>query len=106
MKLYINNVEKGKVSIADTFFKRFRGFMFYKEPYVDFLVIKPCNSIHMFFMKFSIDVLFVDKEGRVVANFFDLKRNKLASQKNAEYVIEGRSGSFVGVNISDKVEIY
>lgn len=30
------------------------------------LVISPCNSVHMFGMRFSIDVLFVDKGGRVV----------------------------------------
>jgi uncharacterized membrane protein (UPF0127 family) len=30
------------------------------------LVISPCNSIHMFGMRFSIDVLFVDKGGQVI----------------------------------------
>ncbi len=30
------------------------------------LVIEPCNSIHTLFMRFSIDVLFVDKNNKVV----------------------------------------
>ena len=30
------------------------------------MVLKPCNSIHTFFMAFAIDVLFLDKENRVV----------------------------------------
>jgi len=30
------------------------------------LHIVPCNSIHMFFMRFSIDVAFLDAEGKVV----------------------------------------
>jgi hypothetical protein len=30
------------------------------------LVIQPCNSVHTWFMRFTIDVLFVDGEGRVV----------------------------------------
>lgn len=30
------------------------------------LLIQPCNSIHMFFMRFAIDVAFLDGEGRVV----------------------------------------
>jgi len=30
------------------------------------LIIKPCNSIHTFFMHFPIDVLFVDKDSRVI----------------------------------------
>ena len=29
------------------------------------LWIEPCNSIHMFFMRFAIDVLFLDREGKV-----------------------------------------
>jgi uncharacterized membrane protein (UPF0127 family) len=30
------------------------------------LVIAPCNAVHTFFMKFAIDVLFVDKSGKIV----------------------------------------
>jgi uncharacterized membrane protein (UPF0127 family) len=30
------------------------------------LVITACQSIHMFFMKFAIDVIFVDSKGKVV----------------------------------------
>ncbi|MBS2021253.1 MAG: DUF192 domain-containing protein [Deltaproteobacteria bacterium] len=37
------------------------------------LVIDPCTSIHMFFMKFPIDVLFVDSGGTVVRAIEHLK---------------------------------
>src|SRR5262245_16586538 len=30
------------------------------------LWIEPCSSIHMFFMRFSIDAVFTDRDGRVV----------------------------------------
>ena len=30
------------------------------------LVIAPCNAIHTFFMRFPIDVIFVDRTGRVL----------------------------------------
>jgi uncharacterized membrane protein (UPF0127 family) len=30
------------------------------------LIIAPCNSIHTFFMRFAIDVVFVARDGRVV----------------------------------------
>jgi len=29
------------------------------------LIIKPCNSIHTFFMHFAIDVIFVDSNNRI-----------------------------------------
>jgi uncharacterized membrane protein (UPF0127 family) len=37
------------------------------------LHIAPCNSIHMFFMKFAIDVAFLDKEKRVVRAIHAIK---------------------------------
>jgi uncharacterized protein len=37
------------------------------------LVISPCNSVHMFGMKFALDVLFVRKDGRVVRAITDLR---------------------------------
>ncbi len=30
------------------------------------LIIRPCNSIHTWFMRFPIDVIFLDKRGRVI----------------------------------------
>jgi uncharacterized membrane protein (UPF0127 family) len=35
-------------------------------PHGQALLISPCNSIHMFFMRFAIDVLFLDKDGKIV----------------------------------------
>ena len=37
------------------------------------LWIEPCNSIHMFFMRFAIDVVFLDREGRVKRVLLKLK---------------------------------
>lgn len=30
------------------------------------ILLKPCNSIHMFFMKFAIDAIFLDKNNRIL----------------------------------------
>ncbi len=55
------------VRVADTVWSRFMGLMFARElPTGHGLAIRPCNSIHMFFMRFALDVVFVDGEGRVV----------------------------------------
>ena len=37
------------------------------------LVIKPCSSIHTFFMRFAIDVVFVDRASRVVKTIEDMQ---------------------------------
>jgi len=37
------------------------------------LVISPCNSVHMFFMKFAIDVVFATADGVVVRAISELR---------------------------------
>ena len=37
------------------------------------LIISPCNSVHMIGMRFALDVVFVDKEDRVVRTIENLK---------------------------------
>ena len=52
---------------ADTLWSRFLGLMFRRElPAGHGLLIRPCSSIHMFFMRFPLDVVFVDGDGRVL----------------------------------------
>lgn len=56
-----------KITTANTFFQRLKGLMFRKAPLVgEGLWIIPCNSIHMCFMKFPIDVVFLCKNVQVV----------------------------------------
>ena len=33
---------------ADTFIERFKGYMFRRKPHYEAIIIKPCNSIHIF----------------------------------------------------------
>jgi len=42
------------------------------------LWIEPSNSIHMFFMRFAIDVLFLDREGKVKRVLLKLKPWRLS----------------------------
>ncbi len=52
---------------AETVGSRLLGLMFRKSLAEDEgLHIIPCNGIHMFFMRFPIDVVFLDREERVV----------------------------------------
>lgn len=52
---------------ATSFLQRFKGLMGRRSLEVgQGLHIVPCNSIHTFFMRIPIDVLFLDAQGRVV----------------------------------------
>ena len=62
-----NTLLSDKCVLANTFFKRFKGLMGKKKIEPGYaLVITPCNSIHMFFMRFPIDAVFVDKNNIVL----------------------------------------
>ena len=52
------------------------------------LIIAPCNAIHMFFMRFAIDVAFVDRDGRVVSMRRALRPWRLAVAFRAFATIE------------------
>lgn len=94
------------VFVADTFLKRLMGYMFRKQPHYEVLMIKPCNSIHTFFMRFSIDVLFINKHMEVIKKVENLKPGKIIMPiKEAFAVIEGRAGLFEIVRIGDKINI-
>ncbi len=52
-----------QIIIADSFFKRFSGLMFRKKlPPETGLLLAPCNSVHMCFMRFAIDVVYLDDD--------------------------------------------
>ena len=56
-----------EILIADSFFTRLAGLMFRKPlPAATGLLLLPCNSVHMCFMRFAIDVVYVDKEYTVL----------------------------------------
>ena len=57
----------GQVEVADTVWKRFVGLMGRPElPAGHGLYLQPCGSIHMFFMRFPIDAVFVGGDGAIV----------------------------------------
>lgn len=56
-----------KCRVARDFFSRLMGLMGRKTiPADEALLFPKCNSIHTFFMRFPIDVIFVSKDGTVV----------------------------------------
>jgi uncharacterized membrane protein (UPF0127 family) len=80
--------------IADSFFKRFMGYMFQKEPKYEAILIKPCNSIHTFFMRFNIDVFFVDEHMQVIKIVKNLSPGKVIFPvKGACAVVEVKAGT-------------
>lgn len=106
MKVYNstqNNLIADNVKMAQTFVNRALGLILkssLKEG--EGLVIKPCCSIHTFFMKFAIDVIFVNKKNEVIALYKNVKPWRiLPIHLASRYVIELPSGTITAKNITE-----
>lgn len=96
------------IKIADEFMSRLIGLMFIEDiKDGDGLLIKTCNSIHSFFMKFSIDVIFLSNDYEVVKVIENMTPWKVSWMYfKAAQVLELRAGTISGfIKKGDRVEL-
>ena len=93
--------------VADGFWARFRGLMLAPPlPAGAGLVIVPCSSIHTQFMRFPIDVLYVNKEDVIVGIDRNLRPWRIGRfYKQVHYVVELPEDGAEGCQEGDKLEI-
>jgi len=80
--------------LATSFTKRLIGLLKHKSlAEGEALILKPSNSIHTFFMRFSIGVLFLDRDNKVIAAYDCIKPFRLSPVYfNALSVVEFPAG--------------
>lgn len=113
MKKYVKAVVKGqiiceKVELANTFFKRFIGLMYRKhmEPN-EGLLLDPCNEIHTFGMKFSIDTITFSSDNKIIEMDVDVRPRRVRPKvKNGKKVLELVAGTIekYDLELGDTVE--
>jgi len=82
-----------RCTVAATPLRRMKGLLGRKElPPGEGLLLRPGSSIHMFFMRFPIDAVFLDRELVVRKVVPDLKPWRLASARGAKSVVELAAG--------------
>jgi uncharacterized membrane protein (UPF0127 family) len=69
------------------------------------LLIRPASSIHMFFMRFAIDAVFLDRSLRVVGVAADLRPWRIAWRRGARAVLELPAGEAArrGLGVGDRL---
>ncbi|HPL82952.1 MAG TPA: DUF192 domain-containing protein [Candidatus Omnitrophota bacterium] len=89
------NLLASDVILADSLLKRVKGLLGRKDfPLGSAMIIKPCNSVHTFFMQFPIDLVFMAKDNKVIKSVNSLPPNRLTSIcLSAYYVIELPAGT-------------
>lgn len=94
-----------KIILADTFFKRFKGLMG-KKDFEDTLLFTNLtdSSIHTMFMRFEIDIYFLDKN-KIIYDKVTLKPWRFHKpKKQAEYILETKKNK-LKLEIGDSLDL-
>jgi uncharacterized membrane protein (UPF0127 family) len=110
--LKYNGLEIAKnVEFATTLFSQMMGLMFRKSIPPEFAMIfamkRPASvNVHMLFMRFSIDVIFLNEEKRITGLSRLNPWTGYKSMKNVKYVIEMSAGAIerYGLSIGGKMD--
>jgi uncharacterized membrane protein (UPF0127 family) len=62
------------------------------------LILAPCTSIHTFFMRFPIDVAFVDRQGVIVKITTNLRPWRIAVALRGYAVVEMPAGTLTATS--------
>ena len=83
----------GRCRVANSFASRFRGLMGVAQlPPGSGLLLPGTSSVHTHFMRFPIDVVFLDSGRRIVSLVPSLRPWRLAAARTAESVLELAGG--------------
>ena len=96
-----------KMVVATNIFSRMLGLMFSKDlPECDGFLLSPCNSIHTFFMRYSLDILFLDKDFRIVKVIYGLSPWRMTwIYFKARHVLEMKAGTMKkGLSYEEELE--
>jgi uncharacterized membrane protein (UPF0127 family) len=92
--------------VADSFWLRFRGLMLRRSLAPgEGMLFEHTGSIHMFFMRIPLDVVFCDREYRVVKVFRGLKPWRVAMVRGGWVAIELAAGAARDVDAGDELEL-
>ena len=92
--------------LAETALTRMRGLLGRRYlPPGEGILLKPASSVHMAFMRFAIDAVFLDRDLRVVKIADDLRPWRTAGSRGAKAVLEIAAGEAArrGVSVGDRL---
>lgn len=95
------NIVLENLKLANGFFEKFKGLMWRKRlNKSEGLMILSCNSIHTCFMKFPIDVLFLNMDHEVIAMRKEVKPWRMVNFiKKAYITVEMPEGTIEHKNV-------
>ena len=94
--------------LAETMLTRMKGLLGRRElPSGDGILLKPASSVHMAFMRFPIDAVFLDRDLRIVKIAPELKPWRVAGARGARSVLEMTAGEAArrGLSVGDRLAV-
>ncbi|MCU7945014.1 MAG: DUF192 domain-containing protein [Candidatus Thiodiazotropha sp. (ex Cardiolucina cf. quadrata)] len=93
--------------VADSYLTRLRGLLGKKRlDDSDGLLLERCASVHTFWMRYPLDLVFMDKKGKVVMCQEGVKPFRTASAHGAYYTLELNQGVISKQGISESDHFY
>lgn len=112
MSRILMNESSGKVIVeslvtAESARARMRGLLGRSSlPGREGLLLRPCRSIHMWFMRFPIDAAFLDHELRVLKIVRNLQPWRLAwAPRSTRSVVETAAGVMADLQVGDRLRL-
>jgi len=97
-----------RCSVADNPLTRLRGLLGRRGlESGEGLLLRPAGSIHMFFMRFPIDAVFLSRDGEVLKVSADVRPWRTAAARGAKVVIELPAGEAErrGIQAGTRLEV-
>jgi uncharacterized membrane protein (UPF0127 family) len=92
--------------LAETALTRMRGLLGRRElPSGEGILLRPASSVHMAFMRFAIDAVFLDRDLRVLKIAADLRPWRAAAGRGSKSVLEIPAGEAArrGLTVGDRL---
>jgi uncharacterized membrane protein (UPF0127 family) len=88
------SIEGLHIEVASSFLQRLKGLLGRADLSAnEALLLAPCSNIHTAFMRFPIDVVFLDRQGTILAVFDDVQPWRVAAAWGAHACLEMASGA-------------
>lgn len=72
------------------------------------LLLEPCQAVHMYWMRYPLDIAFLDEQGEVVAVYHELQPSRMTRRHgNAAKALEMRAGTLKrsSTEVGDTIEL-
>lgn len=95
-----------RVARTSSWFERLRGLLGLPSPATDeALLIRPCSSVHTFFMGYAIDLIFLDRDWRTLRLVKSLQPWRMAACPKAAMVLELADGALERLQLTPGIQL-